>query len=51
MLTFSIHTCNLVVVVVVVVFFFFFFLNELADKYSTIPNFGLVNEPNLTKIL
>ena len=25
--------------------------DDFADKYSAIPNFGLVNEPNLTKIL
>ena len=28
-----------------------FVFDDFADKYSAIPNFGLVNEPNLTKIL
>ena len=28
-----------------------FVSDDFVDKYSTIPNFGLVNEPDLTKIL
>jgi len=28
-----------------------FTLGEFADKYSVIPNFSLVNEPDLTRIL
>ena len=28
-----------------------FVFDDFADKYSAIPNFGLVNEPDLTKIL
>ena len=28
-----------------------FTFNEFADKYSTVPNFNLVNKPDLTRIL
>ena len=30
---------------------FFFFLNDFADKNVAIPNFGLVNQQSLDKIL
>ena len=32
-------------------FFFFFFPNGFIDKHATIPNFNLVNQPSLDKIL
>lgn len=46
-----IFTCKLAFVLLILFFDSVFAFDEFVDKYFAIPNFNLVNEPDLTRIL
>ena len=47
----SIYTCNLIFILFALFSNNVFVLGEFVDKYSGIPNFSLVDESDLTRIL